>query len=190
MDNYIVYCILINIIDTLHNRQYNFDCYLLLNFWSVACQTSRWTVAIIFQENTNAWALKISLIYSLCTTHDQSQALLCAMHHLSAKWHWYQKHNLFFFRSLGTLLTVPKREKSHSGGCASSEPKHECNFVVKDYRDLCFRLLPGQTRAKVNRVQCYFSARRIWSGAVNQVLFKCLQATFLNDSGSVCYWYK
>lgn len=38
-----------------------------------------------------------------------------------------------------------------------AKPKHECNSVVKDYEDLCLRLLPGQTRAKVNHVQDYFS---------------------------------
>lgn len=36
---------------------------------------------------------------------------------------------------------------------------HECNFVVKDYRDLHLRLLLGQTRAKVNQVLSYFGAR-------------------------------
>lgn len=40
-----------------------------------------------------------------------------------------------------------------------SNHDRRCNSVVKDYRDLLLRLLPGKARAKVNRVLYYFGGR-------------------------------
>lgn len=71
----------------------------------------------------------------------------------------YQKSGFLVKRalqSLNVLLYCTKWEERRSRGCVSSDQEQECNFVVKDYQDLCLRLLPGQTRAEVNYVLCYF----------------------------------